>query len=297
MQRSVGRNDFQMASDLIKRPAQDARPLGYVFPDGDCWACKEYELHEDWIVAAFSSEDIENWRHYSPLEEAPDLFLKFCGLHREPDFARAALLFAQRYGLPIGTIGEGASGYMPEELALQHFFEESRRAWVVLSLYESVLNRDEDAAMSLLSTYHHIDDVFQGYFDALTRNKSDDMAGLPPLHSALAASVSTVDTLVRKSCRQHTIIAFDGMPHPDPSVVRLVWSFDNLLGAMYLQMYWIMTSGGNLTRCEHEHCRRVISLAKPHPEGRKRRSDKRFCNDACRQAHHRRKKRTSTSDS
>jgi adenine-specific DNA-methyltransferase len=51
----------------------------------------------------------------------------------------------------------------------------------------------------------------------------------------------------------------------------------------------ILTSGGDLVRCEH--CRRVISLARPHPQGRKRRRDKRFCDDACRQAHHRSKKK------
>ena len=67
--------------------------------------------------------------------------------------------------------------------------------------------------------------------------------------------------------------------------------FDNLLGAMYLQMYWLMTSSDSIARCEH--CGWVILLGRPHPEGRKRRSDKRFCDDACRQAHHRSKKQSS----
>jgi hypothetical protein len=60
------------------------------------------------------------------------------------------------------------------------------------------------------------------------------------------------------------------------------------VGAMYLQMYWLLESGGDVTRCEH--CGLTISLSRPQPEGRKRRSDKRFCDDACRQAHHRSKK-------
>ena len=67
-----------------------------------------------------------------------------------------------------------------------------------------------------------------------------------------------------------------------------MWKFDNLVGAMYLQAYWMLTSGDELGRCEY--CSRIISLARPHPEGRKRRRDKRFCDDACRQANHRRKK-------
>jgi len=71
----------------------------------------------------------------------------------------------------------------------------------------------------------------------------------------------------------------------DPSGILSRWNFKSLLEAMYLQMHWLMAAGNDLTRCEY--CGRLISLACPHPEGRKRRRDKRFCDDACRQAHHR----------
>ena len=54
-----------------------------------------------------------------------------------------------------------------------------------------------------------------------------------------------------------------------------------------LQIYWIMASSDSKSRCEH--CGRIISLGRPHPDGRKRRRDKRFCDDACRQACHRSK--------
>ncbi len=74
------------------------------------------------------------------------------------------------------------------------------------------------------------------------------------------------------------------------NTVRSTWRFKNLLGAAYLQMYWLMTSEGELKRCEN--CGRTVSLARPYPRGRKRRRDKRFCDDACRQAHHRSKKKT-----
>ena len=57
-----------------------------------------------------------------------------------------------------------------------------------------------------------------------------------------------------------------------------------LYGAMYLQMYWLMAAGGNVTRCKY--CGRIISLASPGPDARKTRQDKKFCDDACRQRHH-----------
>ena len=258
-----------------------------MYPTNSCWVCEEYEIHQNRIVARFGSEDLDHWTLFDPLEEAPDLFLKFSRLHRERDFGEAALRFTHRYGLPCGSSREDPRVYVPghpEQLTLHHFFEESQRAWVVVSLYESVLNRDEDTARSLLTDYRHLDNAFQENFNVLNRLSPEVTA----LQCALVAAVFTVDPVVRESCEQSIGVHIDGMAQPDPSAVKLDWTFDNLLGAMYLQMHWLLTSGGNLVRCEY--CRRVISLARPHPQGRKRRRDKRFCDDACRQAHHRSKK-------
>jgi hypothetical protein len=205
----------------------------------------------------------------------------------------ALLRFTYQYGLPCGSSREDPNVYglrRPEQLTLQRFFEESQRAWVVVSLYESVLNRDEDTARSLLTDYRHLDDVFQENFHMLNREFPEDQEPATPLQCALVAAVFSVDPVVRELCEQSIGVHIDGMAQPDPSAVKLHWRFDNLLGAMYLQMHWLLTSGGNLVRCEH--CRRVISLARPHPDGRKRRRDKRFCDDACRQGHYRSKKRS-----
>jgi hypothetical protein len=62
------------------------------------------------------------------------------------------------------------------------------------------------------------------------------------------------------------------------------WSFSDLLGAMYLQMYWLIAAGGNVTRCEY--CARIISLARPGPSARKPPQHKRFCDKSCRQSYH-----------
>jgi hypothetical protein len=264
-----------------------------VYPTNSCWVCEEYEIRQNRIVARFSSEDLDHWTLFDPLEEAPNLFLKFSRLHRERNFAQAALRFTHQYGLPCGTSWEDPRVYVPrypEQLTLHRFFEESQRAWVVVSLYESVLNRDEDSARSLLTDYRHLDDVFQEHFDMLNWDFPEDTDPVTALQCALVAAAFTVESVVRESCNQRLGVHIDGMAQPDPSAVKLDWTFDNLLGAMYLQMHWLLTSGGNLVRCEH--CRRVISLARPHPQGRKRRNDTKFCDDACRQAHHRSKKRT-----
>jgi hypothetical protein len=64
------------------------------------------------------------------------------------------------------------------------------------------------------------------------------------------------------------------------------WGVRNLLGAMYLQFFWLVTSAGELARCKY--CGRIISYAPPIPEseGRKPRKDKEFCDSRCRQNNH-----------
>jgi len=295
----VGSNDFKMANNLVSRPSPETRPGGRGFPlptGSTCYVCENYELRQDRIVAEFNNMDLDTWRFFEPLDEAPDLFLKFSRLHRERDFAGAALSFSHRYGLPCSMVRASSANLdPPKELTLKRFFEESQRAWVVVTLYESVLNRDEVAARKLLTDYRHVDEVFQEHFDWLHREIPEVEVPIAPSWCALAACVDAVHPIVDESCRQSTAIDIDGRAQADPSAVILYWYCDDLLGAMYLQMYWILTSGGDLVRCEH--CRRVISLARPHPQGRKRRRDKRFCDEACRQAHHRSKKRSAAGPS
>ena len=101
-------------------------------------------------------------------------------------------------------------------------------------------------------------------------------------------AVDATEEIVHEYCRQSAVLSL--YPDVRPSVsheMDIAWTFDTLLGAMYLQMYWIMASSDSKSRCEH--CGRIISLGRPHPDGRKRRRDKKFCDDACRQAHHRSK--------
>jgi hypothetical protein len=72
------------------------------------------------------------------------------------------------------------------------------------------------------------------------------------------------------------------------------WGFRNLIGAMYVQFYWLITSRADIKRCKY--CGRIISLApSTFPDGRKGRkprSDKEYCNKWCQQSYdyHKRRK-------
>jgi len=203
---------------------------------------------------------------YWPLE-IPDLFLGFVRLYDTPDFERAALEWVRKYGLP-GEVGykrfEGIVGGFPDRMLVSDIREDVRRARLTLLLYEAVLNRDENAALRLMSP-----------------ERADNV-----LEQAMTLAKSTVNVVVG-DCKPML-----SPVHPHSLEVKSTWDFETLLGAMYLQMYWLMVLGGNVARCEYERCGKIISYTRPHPEGRKPRQDKRFCNDACRQAHHRSKSKS-----
>lgn len=72
--------------------------------EGSWWVCDEYELQGDKIVAKYSADNEKRWKTYEPLEEFPDLFLKFVRLHKKPNFVDAALEWSHKYGIPGGDI-------------------------------------------------------------------------------------------------------------------------------------------------------------------------------------------------
>jgi len=254
--------------------------------NGQWAACDEYELSGDEIVAKVHyDENLQPWRLYTPLEDAPDLFLKFVRLHEAANFEEAALHFSRRYGL--------LHHYRQLRGDLFKLRHEAKQVWVVLMLYEAVLSRDvqavrllvhqgADAIPELITYFENFEGLIDiGYFREGSK--------VTLVSFALGATKVLVEQRVSELC--YLTLDYKSLPlSSDPSQIRSAVGFRNLLGAMYLQMYWLMASGGDIARCEY--CGRVISLARPHPEGRKRRRDKKTCDDACRQAHHRARKKS-----
>jgi hypothetical protein len=254
--------------------------------------CKQYDVQRGEIIAGFPPEDFEGWDISWPLEKEPDLFLRFARLHEEPDFEQAARTFAHKYGLPDGTtIISPFTGYkrpFPDRMDISRLLDESRRAWIVLALYESVLNQDVEQARALISDLQG-DRTFEWYF-RLHRMEQAARTRFPPeLVLALEAAVFVAKGVSDRLCTAHIWFSLDDAVELDSSCIRTYWHFDKLMGVIYLQMYRLITSGGGLTRCNY--CGRMIALSYTDSRGRKRRRDKKYCDDACRQAHHRSKKR------
>ena len=281
----VGAGDFGQAGALMKS-AQETDVW---------WVCDEYEIQGNRIVAKHAADSFgdgkyypptlnpeldRGWKSYRPLEDVPDLFLRFARLKAERDFATAALVWSHKYGIP----GADRHKSRPDEVSLRVFRDEVRRAWAVLTMYEAALNRSPQVVADLLAE-HHNEPInlwpLELPEDSLLSSYDNE------IQFALYGAMTIVEWTVEDLCDPTLIV--EGDQHlPDPSKVKAIYAFSNLLGAMYLQMYWLIASGANVVRCES--CGRIISHARSYPGGRKSRRDKRFCDDACRQAHHRRKK-------
>lgn len=281
MGRKVNAEDFREASELRRQP--DQRTLWFV--------CKEYSVHGGFILSerpillSGGRIDDENWRHYSPLEDTPDLFLKFARMHRATNFETAALEWSHKYGLPSAvTLSDGG----PEKLSLDELKKDVREAHDILAMYEASQTNATKKAEQLIHAYYEEVSEHKPHLD-----RDVGRGGSNSPKRALILAAYMVEHAVQKLCAPAVGIKATGRGWGVPVDIKIIssWRIRGLLGAMYLQIYWLITSGEGLSRCKH--CDQVFSTAKTNPESRKpRRRD--FCNDACRQAHHREKKKRQT---
>lgn len=201
---------------------------------------------------------------------------------------------------------------------IQGFMLEARQAQSVLSLYEAVyeavLNKDDEKLLRW---------ALQG-----TASQEDVERAVKNLwESQPSALVQIKNALVKLPSNPHTTLsemlvdkalfevwgivqgklsdfAYPAINHESPYTVSLPhchtgdlfaphrlaasWGFRNLLGAMWLQFFWLITSRAHLKRCPY--CNRIISLAPPISpttgKPRKPRDDKTYCNKQCQQNYH-----------
>jgi hypothetical protein len=297
----INRDDFVRTSELQRRGEPGTRS----------WrVCEKYEPlesgeapYDDYlsfrIVPKYPSNRDDKWRTYHPLEDTPDLFLKFVRLYRggrgryvDSVFINSILDWVHKYGL----LGYEKSVYYggPEE-TINNYAGSAYWAAGVMAMYEAALNGDEEAARSAVLEEFLTVDIVGPELKRMGAKRAaesktnwiEERRNGSYVEYALETAMQLVMFQVRAECFP-TLRPIEGVS--DPSKISAGWGFKSLYGAMYLQTYWLMAAGGDVTRCEH--CGRIISLARPHPGGRKRRRDKRFCDDACRQAQHRSKKKS-----
>lgn len=235
---------------------------------------------------------------YSPLA-LPGLFLEFAGLANEGQIMLDVMMdWVQRYGV-LGLEGRETRGLDPQGFAhlrggpldnLRSFDIEARQANAVLRLYEAATDPDGPDVEKIRR--------YEGWMSAQAvlreyGHRMDSSAGLRD--AALGWVAGTVRHVVAEDCYPEL--------YQEGDTFRSGYGFKSLLGAMYLQMMWLMTTTSETRRCQGPGCNKIIAFEQPdqpdedaglrkNPRGRYRtRKDKRFCSDNCRVKNYQQRRR------
>jgi len=303
MWRRLNREDFLNSNPLLSK-----RELHSPFE----WAVyDEYKLVESNAEHPYLRARGKPRRFYEPLVDTPYLFLEFARVGEQRNPRKSLDQWIASYGL-LGFARDEERRfreYLPHadremvhpryrhqggpQETLAALREEVHLANEVLSLYEASLSKDEEKLERTLMTRSpsSVEDLRE-----YGRLIGELAGGASYVDSIISIATSLMSAFIQDTLEMYAFpsIAFDLPPRESyqrEPLYRLEalypsWQPRNLLGAIYLQMYWLLTSSGNLSRCKH--CGRIISHAVPLPggKGRKTRKDKEFCNSRCRQNYH-----------
>jgi len=307
MLRRLGREDLASVNPFLREKESHAPFVWHVYED--------YEVVEEKAALPYlrastpkGYESPKRIRVYNPLVDTPRLFLDFARIAERKNPAEALSQWIAQYGL-LG-FADSSPQWSPEASpqvtvpprtyddsggpgeTLDAIWYEVYTTNRILALYEAVLNRDPDKLETLIFTPGEDPEWLErrrrhvsGYADKTGSGSIDVLVS-----GALAAVWEHIGAL---EVFAYPVISPMGSLHQRPLLtvnrLKASWSVRNLLGAMYLQFFWLVTSAGELARCKY--CGRIISYAPPVPVGevhkvRKPRKDKEFCDSRCRQNYH-----------
>jgi|SRR5215208_1594542 len=236
-------------------------------------------------------EKNERWE-YEPLKEERYLFLEFARLADDhgldtdsPNTEKneaVALEWAETHGVLGLTPAKGREAWWGEpqggkDDTVAGFAYEALVANSTLRLYEAVTvdgEPDVEAIAPFIASRH------RGFLTS-TPGVARDWA---------------LEQVVRNVQDRVARYAYPQLyERPDGSFVQ-GWDFANLLGAMWLQMFWLLTAD-HKRRCDNWECNRIIAYEQPEQiaSGLKRndrsagystRADKAFCSKKCANRHY-----------
>lgn len=283
----------QYADAAAEAVSREQRDLGVwkVWP--------RYEIHwkgEDAYAQAVNvppGEYRERVYKYRPLVDSPALFLEFARLADREIDEEIWSDWLHCYGtLGLGKLdGRHTNFTGGRRETLSNFTEAARRANEALKFYEAATAPDgpDVAAIEAIAQQS------PGYF-----NPSIWESAKMAQKVALLSAFTKVQNMLTAETHPHLYPTSDGF--------TIAPTFDSLLGAMFLQMAWLMAATGLVRRCAAPRCNEVIDFDIPDQPvtttlerndrsgGYKTRSDKVYCDGVCKQrAYDERKRKAKTS--
>jgi len=290
----LGRDDFARTGKLHRRHAPDVRYWkvcqGYELqPSPETASYKDRSDYTDCLLKPkYSANQEDKWHTYNPFEDTPDLFLKFARLYEPGKGASVDAILNWVHGYGLLGYGEGRYYGGPEETVEQY---RASIYWAtgILAMYEAALNGDEEAAkevvlgefLSVGASSSLLQKLGEQEFTAYQAETVEQLWDGSYIAYALENALDLVMVIVQTECRPTLYLPEGGS---DPSQVSSGWGFSSLYAVIYLQMYFLMAAGVNITRCKY--CGRIIYLTPLQEGARKTRQDKKFCDNACRQRQH-----------
>jgi hypothetical protein len=231
----------------------------------------------------------EKWG-FRPLVDTPALFLEFAGLIEEGEITQDVWLdWIERYGVLGFESNELTEDWWwanprggPRETLIA-FKDAAWQANAILRIYEAATAPDGPDT-SVLRDFASKGESHEPGMQRLARFEGEE----------------TAPALAEWGLRQAwKIVGHVLAGHCYPELYRLKetfdrgWGFKSLLGAMYLQMMWLMTATDEPPRCKGLNCNRFITIeqldqhadASPRKKYRTR-NDKEFCSNRCKNRWH-----------
>ena len=307
MLRRIGREDLASVNPFLTERERHYPFVWHVYED--------YELVEEEdalpylrAVTPKGYESPKRVRSYNPLVDTPRLFLDFARIAERKNPAEALPQWVAQYGL-LGFAYSSPKWFpegLPEVTIPPEIYDDSggpgetlAAVWDevyttnrILALYEAVLNRDLDKLETLIFTSVEDSEGLEQWRQRVSRHATE--TGSDRIDVLVSGALSVVwEFIGAVKVFAYPVINPTGDSPQQPLLtvegMQASWGVRNLLGAMYLQFFWLVTSAGELARCKH--CGRIISYAPPVPvaevhNARKPRKDKEFCDSRCRQNYH-----------
>ena len=311
MWRRLNREDLRTSNPLLGSDEPGGRLIWRVY--------EEYEVQRSEEGVAFVQVAGMGTPHeaaaidaYEPITDTPHLFLEFARLVESKSTGEALSNWIHRYGVPgfsyegIWGGGDALQQSVPYPYhnnkggtldSFEHIWAIAWEANQSLLLYEAATSGDVRKLEQVLFSDNNQEWVRDRRQGLEARSEATSASWREVLvNDALFQLIEYASGALISYCypvisypRSYSHILEDHAPPLTLDKLSRGWGARNLLGAMGLQFYWLITSGGELDRCKY--CGRIISHAPSVPgsrpvEGRKTRSDKVFCDSRCRQNYH-----------